>query len=35
MATFHADGWFKFTILVDGIDNIVVFEKCQNCLQFW
>jgi hypothetical protein len=27
MATFRAHGWPKFTILVDGIDNIVVFEK--------
>ncbi len=28
MATFCADGWLELTILVDGTNTTVVFEKC-------
>jgi hypothetical protein len=28
MATFCVDGWPELTILIDGTNTIVVFEKC-------
>ncbi len=28
MATFRANGWLEFAILVDGIDTTIVIEKC-------
>jgi hypothetical protein len=33
MATFCADGWPEFTILVDGTDTIMVFAICL-CVMF-